>query len=357
MWEVEKKVCTFPERYALKKVLYAFRNGSDSQRTYRELCYLLHFGHHDNILEVHDVLVSANDRHLYIVTDLMDSDLQKAMRCQCLSDMHKKLVAYQVLRALKYVHSVGVMHRDVKPSNVLINTDCKAVLCDFGWARSTPMNEGQEDLECGMTEYASTRWYRAPEMLLGCRCYTTAVDIWAYACMVAEIHLETPMMAGTSTLDMLTKIEEMLGKPLAYDMEAMQAPFASMSRGCMLDGPPHIPIDAMFPPSEELLVDFLKLMLQYNPQKRMAAEEALTHPHLGSFHDPDGEPACVTVPKLSIHDDQMPPASRYRDQIYAEALGLEAAKERLQDEMREQAAQDSRDSLRSSSKMSAVIAV
>mmetsp|Transcript_124081 Transcript_124081/g.397057 ORF Transcript_124081/g.397057 Transcript_124081/m.397057 type:complete len:247 (+) Transcript_124081:671-1411(+) len=225
------------------------------------------------------------------------------------------------------------MHRDVKPSNIFLDCNCKAVLADFGWARVSPMRS--DDFASDMTEYVSTRWYRAPELLLGARWYTMAIDIWALACVTGEMFLEAPLIMGTSTLDMLTKIEEMVGKPPAADFEMMEAPFAMMSWGCMMDAPPNIPLEMMFPGDNELLVDFMQLLLQYNPLKRMNAGEALAHPFLGSFHDPDGEPICERPFSLPLSDDEQFPAARYRDQIYADLLALEPSKRRIEDEERQ----------------------
>lgn len=333
VWEVAGRELALEHCFAMKKVLYAFRNHTDAQRTYREVVYLQQLGQHENILKLHDVLVSANDQHLYIITDLLDSDLSKAMKCKVLDPVHKILISYQLLRALKYIHSASIMHRDVKPSNILLDASCQAVLADFGWARSSPC--AGQDLINPMTEYASTRWYRAPEMLMGSRWYTVAIDIWAFACVVAEMYLEAPLVKGTSTLDMLTKVEEMLGKPPPEDFEMMEAPFALLSRGAMVDGPPHVSLDQIFLEQDELFIDFLKLLLQYNPLKRMTATEALTHPFLGPFHNPDAEPICEHRIEVALPDDESVTASRYRDQIYADILALEASRRRLEDEGRQ----------------------
>jgi len=311
---------------AMKKVLHAFRNTVDAQRTYREISYLLEFRGHDNILSVYDVMCSADDRHLYFTSELMDSDLQKALTCQVLRPIHRPLIAYQVLRALKYIHSAFVMHRDIKPSNILLDNTCRAVLCDFGWARTSPIEISGGEL---MTEYASTRWYRPPEMLLGARRYTTSVDMWALGCVIGEMHGEAPLIPGTSTIDMLSWITEMLGKPLMSDLIAMEAPYATFSFDTAPPGPAHHGFEVIYPTESPELHDYLRLLMQYNPEKRLNATEALQHPYIGSFHNPDSEPVFGRRLQLSLPDDEQFPAAEYRDQIYADVIGFTSSSRRV----------------------------
>mmetsp|Transcript_18486 Transcript_18486/g.41842 ORF Transcript_18486/g.41842 Transcript_18486/m.41842 type:complete len:403 (-) Transcript_18486:70-1278(-) len=305
---------------ALKKVLHAFRDSMDAQRTYREVAYLMEFGQHENILKIHDVLCSADDHHLYVLGDLFDSDLQKALRCQTLKPIHRPYVAYQLLRALKYIHSGGVMHRDVKPSNVLIDSSCKIVLADFGWARTSPAEVGLA--ESLMTEYASTRWYRPPELLLGARYYTKTIDMWAYGCVVGELHLEKPLIGGTSTIDMLSLIVNMIGKPIQKDIDSLEAPYAAFSLECLPDNPPNKTLVTVFRHDTPELIDFLQLLLQWNPEKRFTAEEAAMHPYLASYADPDSEPIIGKIVNLPLPDEDRFPSGTYRDQIYGDIIGL-----------------------------------
>lgn len=113
-------------------------------------------------------------------------------------------------KALYYLHSAGLIHRDVKPSNVLVNESCEAKLCDFGLVRSIDDEIDQHDI---LTEYIATRWYRAPEILVGSRRYTKAIDIWSMGCLLAEMHRGKPLFAGTSTLNQLERVIMWTGPP------------------------------------------------------------------------------------------------------------------------------------------------
>mmetsp|Transcript_72401 Transcript_72401/g.154982 ORF Transcript_72401/g.154982 Transcript_72401/m.154982 type:complete len:399 (-) Transcript_72401:103-1299(-) len=336
VWEVHEidKNGQQGRHVGLKKVLHAFRNPADAQRTYREVSYLLELGGHDNLLMAHDVMVSSDDKHLYVITDLMESDLSKAMRCQCLKPVHMPLIGYQLLRALKYLHSADVMHRDLKPSNILLDSKCQVKLADFGWARSALTPHPDWPLPDGlMTDYAATRWYRSPEMLLSARHYGLPVDLWAVGCVVGEMHGEQPLIPGSSTIDMMNRLIEMLGRPIDLDIESMEAKYANFSLSCLPPGAAHRPLDDMFSKCEnqEVMVDFLKLLLQWNPGKRLTAGEALEHPYVGAFHNPDDEPAFGRRLVLALTDSELFTAQRYRDQIYADVLGLPMAKRRVEE--------------------------
>jgi len=107
-------------------------------------------------------------------------------------------------RGLKYVHSAGVVHRDLKPSNILINENCDLKICDFGLAR---VQDPQ------MTGYVSTRYYRAPEIMLTWQKYDVEVDIWSAGCIFAEMMEGKPLFPGKDHVNQFSIITELLGTP------------------------------------------------------------------------------------------------------------------------------------------------
>lgn len=102
---------------------------------------------------------------------------------------------------MKYLHSAAVIHRDLKPSNILINSDCHIKICDFGLARSLVADQADKDVI--LTEEVATRWYRAPEVLLGSKNYGESADVWSIGCILAEVLLGKPFFPGNSTLNQL----------------------------------------------------------------------------------------------------------------------------------------------------------
>jgi mitogen-activated protein kinase 15 len=117
------------------------------------------------------------------------------------------------------MHSANLLHRDLKPSNLLLNSECHVKVGDFGLARSLDKND--PDSQPLLTDYVATRWYRAPEILLGSNKYTKGVDMWSMGCILAELLLGKPFFPGTSTLNQMDRVMEIAGRPTAEDIESI----------------------------------------------------------------------------------------------------------------------------------------
>eukprot|EP00928_Gymnodinium_smaydae_P037387 TRINITY_DN2595_c0_g3_i1.p1 TRINITY_DN2595_c0_g3~~TRINITY_DN2595_c0_g3_i1.p1 ORF type:complete len:380 (+),score=74.60 TRINITY_DN2595_c0_g3_i1:69-1208(+) len=308
--------------YAVKKIMHAFKNATDAQRAYREVMYLKALSDHENIITLKEVLCASNDMHLYLVFERMDGSLAVALRTKALQPIHKDLICYQLTRALKWVHSANVVHRDVTPANILLTKLCHVKLADFGWARDLPIVDEHHP----MTDYAGTRWYRAPEVIFGARHYTAAVDMWALGCITGEVYGNGPLIGGSSNIDMIEKMIELTGKPIPADVAALDCPNAELAMEPIPPGPPHKSVEAMYPNEAQDMHDFVQLLIQWNPVKRLTATEALTHPFLGAHHNPDDEPAIGRHVTLELNDSEQVSLNWYRDQIYADAIGIGKAK-------------------------------
>jgi mitogen-activated protein kinase 1/3 len=123
-------------------------------------------------------------------------------------------ILYQLLKAVKYMHSAQIVHRDIKPSNILATENCEICFCDFGLARQIEESDAEDDKNAhSLTEYVVTRYYRAPEVMLSSHEYSTAIDIWSLGCAFAELLTRNILFKGTNYIQMIKMIFETLGKP------------------------------------------------------------------------------------------------------------------------------------------------
>lgn len=304
------------EIVAVKKIFDAFRNRTDAQRTFREIMLLQEFGDHPNIVKLLNVIRAQNDKDIYLIFEYMDTDLHAVIKKgTLLKDIHKRYVMYQLFKAIKYLHSGNVIHRDQKPSNVLLDTDCVVKLCDFGLARS--LNQIQED--CGnpvLTEYVATRWYRAPEILLGSARYTKGVDMWSLGCILGEMLLGKALFPGTSTINQIEKIMSAIPHPSPDDILAIKSEYGSSVIQRMLLKP-QVPLEDLLQPSVPPdALALLRGLLVFNPDKRLTAEQALDHPYVAKFHNPAKEPALNYDVVLPVDDDVQLSVVQYRNKLY-----------------------------------------
>ncbi|KAL8668376.1 MAG: hypothetical protein Q9168_006994 [Polycauliona sp. 1 TL-2023] len=304
------------EGVAIKKVTNVFSKKILAKRALREIKLLQHFRGHRNITCLYDMDIPRPDNfnETYLYEELMECDLAAIIRSgQPLTDAHFQSFIYQILCGLKYIHSANVLHRDLKPGNLLVNADCELKICDFGLARGFSMDP--EENAGYMTEYVATRWYRAPEIMLSFQSYTKAIDVWSVGCILAELLGGRPFFKGRDYVDQLNQILHYLGTPNEETLSRIGSPRAQ-EYVRNLPFMPKVPFQRLFNNANPDALDLLDRMLAFDPSSRISVEEALEHRYLHIWHDASDEPNCPTT--FDFHFEVVEDVPEMRKMILAE---------------------------------------
>lgn len=281
------------EIVAMKKVRIALTEDGVPMSVLREISLLRHLGkyNHPNIVRLIDICHGPRyDREmvLYLVFEHVDQDLNNYLeKCPApgLSPEKIKDLMWQILCGVDFLHSHRIVHRDMKPQNILVANNGTLKLADFGLARIY-------DFNALLTSTVVTLWYRSPEVLLGTS-YATPVDIWSCGCIFAELFTRKPLFPGQYEVDQLAKIFSILGTPSETDWpedsSVLRNSFSYSRPRDLQDLIPELDLEAK---------DLLEKMLHFDPKKRVTAAEALAHPYFAEYglspHAPTPSPSSST---------------------------------------------------------------
>lgn len=280
------------EKVAIKKMKNVFAHLNTAKCSLRELTLLMHFDH-PNIINVMDCMLPEHKnltsyQQVYYVMPKMQSTLKTVC---CYSDIeisvnHRCFILYQILNGCKYIHECDVIHRDIKPENILINSDCTIKITDFGMARGINTDPCTAEEEVILSEYVTTRWYRAPEIMLCSRQYSPQIDVWSIACIYCEMILRKPIFAGNNHLEQLELIFDCVGTPDIGDSKTWIKSYDALRWVLSL------PIKKAKSFEKEVFVypkstkskdinkneiDLIAHMFVLNPHKRISVQQCLMH--------------------------------------------------------------------------------
>ncbi|XP_058788741.1 cyclin-dependent kinase 2 [Phymastichus coffea] len=252
---------------ALKKIRLETESEGVPSTAIREISLLKELAH-PNVIQLLDVV--QGEKHLYLVFEFLQQDLKKLLDSlkTGLSVPLVKSYLWQLLKAIAFCHVNRILHRDLKPQNLLIDYEGNLKLADFGLARSfgVPVRT--------FTHEVVTLWYRAPEILLGTKLYSTAVDVWSLGCIFAEMATKRALFPGDSEIDQLFRIFRTLGTP-----DETIWPGVSQLKDYKSMFPQWEPrdLDEVVPMFDVKAKDLLMELLTYDPNVRITAKQALSH--------------------------------------------------------------------------------
>ncbi|XP_041922701.1 serine/threonine-protein kinase ICK-like isoform X1 [Alosa sapidissima] len=223
---------------------------------------------HANVVKLKEV-IREND-HLYFVFEYMKENLYQLMkeRTRLFPESAVRNIMFQILQGLAFIHKHGFFHRDLKPENLLCMGPELVKIADFGLAREIRSRPPY-------TDYVSTRWYRAPEVLLRSTSYSSPIDQWAVGCIMAELYTLRPLFPGSSEIDTIFKICQVLGTPRKNEWpEGLQLASAMNFRW-----PQCVPtsLRSLIPSASTEAIQLMKDLLQWDPKKRPTTSQALRY--------------------------------------------------------------------------------
>lgn len=282
---------------AVKKITNIFYREILLKRAIRELKFMTFFKGHKNIVSLIDLEIVSEKPYdgLYCYQELIDYDLAKVIHSSVqLSEFHIKHLFYQILCGLKYIHSAEVIHRDLKPGNILCTLNGCLKICDFGLARGlAPQFFSNKDNYNDITNYVATRWYRAPELILSEKTYDKSIDMWSTGCILGEFYRRKPLFMGKDSIHQIHEITKVLGGPpkevlLNYgSLKAWNTCHTSSSFA-----PNSVSWKDVYPSATLEAMDLIGSLLRWSPTERPTIEQALEHPFLSAVRNPEDEPVC-----------------------------------------------------------------
>ncbi|OBZ79720.1 Serine/threonine-protein kinase MAK [Grifola frondosa] len=308
---------------AVKRMKKRWEGGWDECKKLKELESLRAIPYHPNIIPLYDFFLLPTTKELYFVFESMEGNLYQLIKTRKGKPLAGGLVSSifrQVVSGLHHIHASGYFHRDMKPENLLVTTtglyDYRSLspvappdaplerdvvviikLADFGLARETKSKPPY-------TEYVSTRWYRAPEVLLKSRDYSNPVDMWALGTIMAELVNLRPLFPGQGEIDQVARICELLGDPCDdYGLDARGSKWAkgvkmAKAVGFAFQKVQPKNIYSLFDRSVPIkLVDCIADLLKYDPDVRLTSRQCVDHPYLletTPLNNPPGPPTQPT---------------------------------------------------------------
>ena len=267
---------------AIKK----FKETSDPQvqKTMKRELKMLQNLKHENIVEFQEAFRHKNN--LFLVFEFVEKNLLEVLE-ETKNGIDRKIIkkiTYQIIKAIKYLHSNNIIHRDIKPENLLITSDYTVKLCDFGFARKNPFQNCNTNLNnIYMTDYVATRWYRSPELLLSQGIYGPEVDYWAVGCIMGELVDKNPLFPGDNEVDQIFCIMKVLGNLPESLIDLYYSNNIYNKNKLINVEKPETLEKKYLGKFSKVEIDFMKGLLEMDPKKRLNGDNVFKHKYFENY--------------------------------------------------------------------------
>ena len=273
-------------KIAIKEIKTSeFKDGLDMSAI-REVKYLQEM-EHTNVIELIDIFMAYDN--LNLVLEFLPTDLEAIIKDQNILFTPADLKAWMLmtLRGVHHCHRNFILHRDLKPNNLLLSPEGQIKVADFGLARAVPSPHEV------LTSNVVTRWYRAPELLFGAKHYTSAIDIWSVGIIFAELMLRIPYLPGQNDVEQMEVTFRALGTPTDKDWPEVSS-FSTYNKLQIYPPPSKNELRKRFIAASENALDFMSGMLTMNPHKRWSALECLESEYFKELPSPS-DPSTIKI--------------------------------------------------------------
>ena len=252
------------------------------QKTMKRELKMLQMLKHDNVVDFQEAFIYKEN--LFLVFEYVEKNLLEVLE-KFPEGLNPKLIrsfVFQMCKAVHYLHTKNIIHRDVKPENLLVDENMNLKLCDFGFARKISLNQENNNVDA-MTDYVATRWYRSPELLLSNGIYGPEVDYWAIGCIMGELADGNPMFPGENEVDQLDCIIKILGNLPEQLINMFYSNEIYNGKELLRVNRPESLERRYFGKLGPTAIDFMKGLLQLDPNKRLNDDNVFKHKYFNCF--------------------------------------------------------------------------
>jgi len=292
------------KKVAIKWIKNVFCNDTFAHHILREIKLLRILRGHKNIVKLKTIMRPQDPKtfnDLFVVVEHCAQNLMKVIEFneKRMTTKHIQYITYEFMKGINYLHSKGVIHRDLKPLNILVSENWEIKVSDFG---SANVKTDKVNHDYVLSNYVTTKYYRAPELYYSyIRDYDGCVDMWAVGCIIAELFTKDIFINADTDIDYIKSLITFMGEPSPKIMKKMNKKYANQIQ-TLAPTVKRKSLSDLIPNAPPAAIDLMSKLFTYDPEVRLTAKQVLEHPFLESLYDPQGDKSLVEGKNVRYFD-------------------------------------------------------